>query len=80
MRAAFGSWVLVLTDAVPVTALIRPAGPTTIYLLDRPTFQQTLIYAGTLGPDRSSSDFAALEMMAPILGATPASRLQQNLR
>jgi zinc protease len=53
---------------------------TTIYLMDRPGIQQTLIFVGTLGPSRSSADFAALEMMGPILGSTPASRLQQNLR
>jgi zinc protease len=58
----------------------EPASPTTIYLMDRPGIQQTLIFVGTLGPNRSSSDFAALEVMGPILGATPASRLQQNLR
>jgi zinc protease len=59
---------------------VEVASPTTIYLMDRPGVQQTLMFVGTLGPSRSSADFAALEMMGPILGSTPASRLQQNLR
>jgi zinc protease len=64
----------------PPTPPANPAPPTAIYLLDRPGIQQTLIFVGTLGPQRSSADFSALEMMGPILGGTPASRLQQNLR
>jgi predicted Zn-dependent peptidase len=37
-------------------------------------------FVGTLGPDRASPDFAALEVLAPILGASSGSRLAQNLR
>ena len=59
---------------------IPPLRPTTIYLLDRPGAQQSYVFVGTLGPDRSSADFAALEVMAPILGASTGSRLAQNLR
>ena len=53
---------------------------TTIYLVDRPNAQQSYVFVGTLGPERSSSDFAALEAMAPILGASVSSRLLDNLR
>jgi predicted Zn-dependent peptidase len=59
------------------------AGPpraTTIYLLDRPGAQQSYAFVGTLGPDRAAPDFAALEVLAPILGASSGSRLAQNLR
>ena len=80
VKQAFGGWpsqppvVLVSAQAsVPRTA-------TTIYLLDRPGAAQSLVFVGTTGPARESSDFAALEVMAPVLGATGASRLQQNLR
>jgi zinc protease len=76
---AFGGWKKggMAPQSPPPPA---PPSATTIYLMDRPAVQQTLIFVGTLGPTRSSSDFAALEMMGPVLGATPASRLQQNLR
>ena len=76
---AFAGWKRGGTATPTIGPLARPS-PTTIYLMDRPGIQQSLIFVGTLGPDRSSSDFAALEAMGPILGATPASRLQQNLR
>jgi predicted Zn-dependent peptidase len=59
---------------------IPPPRPTTIYLLDRPGAQQSYVFLGTLGPIRTSPDFAALEVMAPILGASTGSRLAQNLR
>ena len=57
-----------------------PRSPTTIYLLDRPGAAQSVAIVGTTGPSRGSRDFAALEVMAPVLGTTPASRLLQNLR
>jgi zinc protease len=57
-----------------------PSMSTTIYLLDRPGVQQSYVFVGTLGPDRSSPDFAALEVMAPILGGSSGSRLYDNLR
>ena len=75
----FGMW-----ERGPVPA--RPSAPapprraTTIYLLDRPGAQQSYAFVGTLGPDRASPDFAALEVLAPILGASTGSRLAQNLR
>jgi zinc protease len=75
----FGMWE---RGTVPA----RPSGPapppraTTIYLLDRPGAQQSYAFVGTLGPDRASPDFAALEVLAPILGASSGSRLAQNLR
>jgi predicted Zn-dependent peptidase len=62
------------------TAPAAPPGPTTIYLLDRPGAQQAYVAVGTLGPERASPDFAALEVMAPILGASLGSRLYENLR
>ena len=54
--------------------------PTTIYLLDRPTATQSEVYVGTTGPARTSRDFPALEVLARVLGATSASRIQKNLR
>ena len=79
VASSFGSWERgsVPKASVPPT---RTPPPTTIYLLDRPGVAQTNVVVGTLGPPRSSPDFAALEVMAPILGASGGSRLYQNLR
>jgi zinc protease len=76
---SFGDWQRGNIPTVPVSP-VPPLQPTTIYLLDRPGVQQSYIAVGTLGPDRASPDFAALEVMAPILGASGGSRLYQNLR
>ena len=74
----FGSWH---SRELPV--LQNPPhrlAPTTINLVDRPGAQQTYAFVGSLGPTRNSSDFAALEAMAPILGSSVSSRLLTNLR
>jgi zinc protease len=76
---SFGAWTRGTVPPAPVASR-RPLQPTTIYLLDRPGATQSYIAIGTLGPPRSSPDFAALEVMAPILGASGGSRLYQNLR
>ncbi|MEO7083973.1 MAG: pitrilysin family protein [Gemmatimonadaceae bacterium] len=75
----FSSWSRGPTPPPILTTTVPPSA-TTIYLMDRPGVQQSLMFVGTLGPDRASPDFAALETMGPILGATPGSRLQQNIR
>ena len=75
----FGAWergALPTAQAVPAP----PARATTIYLLDRPGAQQSYLAVGTLGPDRTSPDIAALEVMASVLGASSGSRINQNLR
>ena len=58
---------------------LRRARPRSICSIG-PGAQQTYAFVGTLGPDRASPDFAALEVLAPILGASSGSRLAQNLR
>ena len=75
---ALGSW---RPGELPTTAApVHAPGPTAIYLIDRPGVQQSYVFVGTLGPPRASKDFAALEAMAPILGASVSSRLLDNLR
>ncbi len=75
----FGSWPG-RTIARGVMSRRIPVLPTTIYLLDRPGVPQSYVFVGNLGPGRLSEDAAALEVMAPILGAFGGSRLYDNLR
>jgi zinc protease len=75
----FGSWHS--AGEIPSwRAPMHTPSPTTIYLIDRPGAQQSTVFVGALGPERSSPDEAALETMAPILGASGGSRLYENLR
>jgi zinc protease len=64
----------------PAIAAVPAPVPTTIYLIDRPTQLQAYVMVGTVGPLRSSDDLAAVDAMMPVLGTTPGSRLQLNLR
>ena len=76
---AFGAWERGAARVAP-TAAAPTSHATTIYLLDRPGAQQSYVAVGTLGPDHASPDFAALEVMTSVLGASSGSRINQNLR
>jgi zinc protease len=52
----------------------------TVYLLDRPDAIQTLILVGNVAPPKDNPDEPAIETMNQILGGTPTSRLNLNLR
>jgi zinc protease len=52
----------------------------TIYLLDRPGSQQSIIFAGHLVPPRAETNDVAVEVMNDILGGSFTSRINMNLR
>ncbi|MEZ5564762.1 MAG: pitrilysin family protein [Gammaproteobacteria bacterium] len=52
----------------------------TLYLLDKPGADQSVIIAGQLIPPRSTPDDLAIEMMNDVLGGQFTSRLNMNLR
>ncbi len=58
----------------------EPAGPTHIYLYNRPGSPQSVILAGELGPPRDSKDYYALELLNTVLGGAFNSRLNLSLR
>ncbi|HVX41584.1 MAG TPA: pitrilysin family protein [Gemmatimonadaceae bacterium] len=78
-RTAFGSWQ---RGPVPTVEYPRPpaASATTIYLFDRPNAPQTATLVGQLGPVGMTSDYAALQVLGPVLGASPGSRMHQDMR
>lgn len=82
IAARFGGWradrMAAPHPAVP-RAVGRPASRT-IYLVHKPEAAQSVIMIGAPGVDRSSPDYAAIEVMNTILGGSFSSRLNQNLR
>jgi zinc protease len=75
----FGSWQR--GNVTPVTYSDPPkAGPTTIYLIDKPGAAQSSFRIATVGVPRSTKDYFALTVMNTILGGSFTSRLNNNLR
>jgi zinc protease len=56
------------------------AGPTTVYLIDKPGAAQSSFRIGSIGVPRSTKDYFALNVLNTILGGSFTSRLNQNLR
>jgi len=52
----------------------------TIYLMDKPDAQQSVIIAGHVAPPKADKDNIALESMNTILGGSFTSRINMNLR
>ncbi len=61
-------------------ATVPPPVNRTLYLLDKPGADQSVIFAGQLIPPRSTPDDAAIELMNDVLGGQFTSRLNMNLR
>ena len=79
IAARFGGWQR--GSVTPFTFSDAPkAGPTTVYLIDKPGAAQSSFRIGSIGVPRSTKDYFALTVMNTILGGTFTSRLMQNLR
>ncbi len=61
-------------------ASVAPRASRTLYLLDKPGADQSVIFAGQLIPPRATPDQAAIELMNDVLGGQFTSRLNMNLR
>ena len=81
LEKAFGSWkaegMAPLVAEVPTAPQLKARQ---IYIVDKPDAPQTQIRIGWVGVPRSTSDYAALEVLNTILGGSFTSRLNQNLR
>jgi predicted Zn-dependent peptidase len=79
IAALFSGWQR--GNVSPFTFTNAPkAGPTTVYLVDKPGAAQSSFRIGSIGVPRSTKDYFALNVMNTILGGTFTSRLMQNLR
>ena len=59
---------------------VTPRASRTLYLLDKPGADQSVIFAGQLIPPRATPDDVAIELMNDVLGGQFTSRLNMNLR
>jgi zinc protease len=77
-EAKFGAW-----KAAPVPASKGGQIETTkarLVLVDKPGAPQTAVRVATVGPDRKTPDFEALQVMNAALGGLFTSRINTNLR
>ena len=62
-----------------VDRVVLPARPL-IYLVDRPSAPQAVVFAGSVAPPKTAADEYAFEAANAILGGTFTSRVNMNLR
>ncbi len=79
LEKSFKSWK---SGSVPKKNVsnVAPAGKSTIYLMDKPGAQQSVVIAAHLAPPKSDASDLAIETMNNILGGTFTSRLNMNIR
>ena len=75
----FNNWVRGEVPAKNISRVSNKEGKT-IYLLDRPGSQQSIIFSGHLLPPRAETNDVAVETMNEILGGSFTSRINMNLR
>jgi zinc protease len=80
LEARFGTWKNAGNAAHKSVPSPAPAPAQTVYLVDRPGAQQSLIAALGLTPPKSGPDHFASEAMNSVLGGSFTSRLNLNLR
>lgn len=82
LGARFSAWRASGPERTPAPVLVQPTRLESrkVYLVDKPGAAQSVIYIGTPGVERTSGDFAAIQVMNTILGGSFSSRLMTNLR
>lgn len=82
LDARFRDWRVAGPERTPAPVLVTPARPqgTKVYLVDKPGAAQSVILIGAPGVERTSGDYAAIQVMNTILGGSFSSRLMTNLR
>jgi zinc protease len=79
LESLFASWKggSVPQKSIPTVAMnAKPS----VYMIDKPGAQQTLIIAGVVAPPKSAPEDLAINTMNTVLGGAFVSRLNMNLR
>ncbi len=79
LEKLLGNWPAGDIPAKQITT-VAPRPSRTLYLLDKPGADQSVIFAGQLIPPRADPDDIAIEAMNDVLGGQFTARLNMNLR
>lgn len=82
LERRFGTWPVAGPERTPGPVLVTPVRPSgrRVVLVDKPGAAQSVIMIGTPGLERTTPDFATIQVMNTILGGSFSSRLNSNLR
>jgi zinc protease len=82
IQRRFGNWAAVGAERTPSPVLVQPVRTEArrVILVDKPNAAQSVIMIGVPGVERTTPDFAAIQVMNTILGGSFSSRLNSNLR
>lgn len=82
LERRFGPWRAAGAERTPAPVLVNALRSTSrrVYLVDKPGAAQSVIMIGTPGLERTTPDYAAIQVMNTILGGSFSSRLMSNLR
>lgn len=78
----FGNWSVSGAERTPAPVLTLPTPVTVrrVLLVDKPRAAQSVVIIGSSGVERTTPDYAAIQVMNTILGGSFSSRLNSNLR
>jgi len=79
LEKLFGAWKPGTVPAKNLRTVAVPAKQS-IYVIDRPGAEQSLIFAGHVAPPKANPDEIAIEAMNAILGGQFTSRINMNIR
>lgn len=82
LERRFGNWTVRGAERRPAPVLVSATRNATrrVILVDKPGAAQSVIMIGAPGLERTSADYAAVQVMNTILGGSFSSRLNTNLR
>lgn len=79
LEKAFSKWKKGKTPTKNIGEVAHKAG-SSVYIMDRPGSQQSIIFAGHIAPPKGNPNEIAIETMNTILGGAFISRVNMNLR
>lgn len=80
LERAFAAWPAAPAPAKRPPATAQNSRGVQVVIVDMPGAEQSQIRVGSVGVARSTSDYAALQVLNTVLGGSFTSRLNQNLR
>ncbi len=79
LEERFAGWQQGSVPSKNIAEVAHKPAPT-VYLMDRPGSQQSIIFAGHVAPPKNTPNDIAIETMNTILGGSFTSRVNMNLR